>query len=187
MGVLAFGIHQPHHVDPGRAKGIGDVHAGVGGPADHVDFFAAQLVHHLLDARAPGADAGAHRIHFPLNAVNGHLGAGADRAGGGIGFAGDGHDPHRAFLDFGDFVLKQIHHQAGIGPGNEQLGAAPRHLTHLLQEHLEGGVSPVVVVGQLVAAGQFRLHLWAAQAGAHPHDHRLALEADHPGRQYGIL
>ena len=106
MGVLAFGIHQPHHVDPGGAEGVGDVHAGVRGPADHVDFFAAQLIHHLLDAGAPGADTGTHRIHFPLNAVHRHLGAGADRAGGRIGFPGHGHDPHRAFLDFGNFVLE---------------------------------------------------------------------------------
>ena len=67
------------------------------------------------------------------------------------------------------------------------MGAAPSHLAHLLEEHLEGGVGPIVVVGQLVAAGQFSLHFRATQAGAHPHDHRLALETDHPGRQYGIL
>ena len=164
VGVLAFGIHQAHHFHPGWTEGIGDVLARIGRPADHVNFFAAQLIHHLLDAGAPGADAGTDGVHFPLDTVDGHLGAGAHRAAWGIGFAGHGHDAHRAFLDFRYLVLKQIHHQAGVGPTHKKLGTAPSDFAHFLQEHLEGGVRPVVVVGELVAAGKLCLHLGPAQA-----------------------
>ena len=61
-------------------------------------------------------------------------------------------------------VLEQIHHQTGIGAADEQLRAAAGHLAHFLEEHLEGGVGAVVVVRELIAAGQFGLHLRAAQA-----------------------
>ena len=162
MGVLALGVHQAHGLHPGRAEGVGDVLAGVLRPADHVDLFAAQFVHHLLDAGAAGADAGPHRIHFPLHAVHGHLGAGAHRAGGRIGFPGHGHDPHGALLDLGHLVLEQIHHQASVGAAHEQLWPAAGYLAHLLEEHLEGGVGAVVVVGQLIPAGQFGLHFRTA-------------------------
>ena len=94
MGMVPLGIHQAHHLHPGWTEGIGDVLAGVGRPADHVDLLAPQLIHHLLDAGAAGADAGPHRIHLPLHTVDGHLGAGTHRARGGIGFPGHGHNPH---------------------------------------------------------------------------------------------
>ena len=73
MGMLTGRVDQTHHLNPGRAEGIGDVLAGVLRPADDIDFFAAQLIHHLLDAGSAGADAGTHRIHFTLDAVDGHL------------------------------------------------------------------------------------------------------------------
>ena len=147
MGMVPLGIHQAHHLHPGWTEGIGDVLAGVGRPADHVDLLAPQLIHHLLDAGAAGADAGPHRIHLPLHTVDGHLGAGTHRARGGVGFPGHGHNPHRAFLNLRHLVLEEIHHQTGIGAAHEQLGTPPRHLAHLLEEHLEGGVGTVVVVG----------------------------------------
>ena len=74
-------------------------------PADHINFFAAQFVHHLLN---PGlhANAGANRVNFPLNTVDRHLGARSNGSRRWVGFTGNGHDPHRPFLDLGDFVFK---------------------------------------------------------------------------------
>ena len=90
-------------------------------------------------------------------------------------------------MDLRDFVFKEINHQAGVGPADEQLGAAAGNFRHLFEEHLEGGVGPVVVVGQLVAPREFGFHLRTSKAGAHGHDHALALEADHAGGQNGIF
>ena len=140
-----------------------------------------------MDAGAPGADAGTDRVHFPLDTVDGHLGAGAHRAAWGIGFPGHGHDAHRAFLDFRYLIFKQVDHQAGVGPAHKELGTAAGDFAHFLQEHLEGGVRPVVVVGELVAAGKLCFHLRPAQARTHCHDHGLALKANHPGCQDGIF
>ena len=50
MGVLTDRIHQANHFHPRRTEGVGDVLAGVLGPADHIDLLAAQFVHHLLNA-----------------------------------------------------------------------------------------------------------------------------------------
>ena len=80
MGVLTDGIHQPHHLNPSRAQGVGDVLARIMGPADDIDLLAAQLVHHLLNPGSAGTDAGPDGIHFPLDAVHSHFGAGANGA-----------------------------------------------------------------------------------------------------------
>ena len=164
MGVLAHGIHQAHHFHPSGAEGVGDVLARILRPADHVDFFSTQFVHHLLNAGAAGADAGADGIHLAFDAVDGHLGAGAHGTGGGIGLTGHGHDPNGPFLNFGNFVLEQVDHQTGIGAADEQLRSPAGHFAHLFQEDLEGGVGAVVVVGQLIAPGEFSLHFRTAQA-----------------------
>ena len=50
MGVLTDRIHETDHLHPRRTEGVGDVLAGVLGPADHIDLLAAQFVHHLLNA-----------------------------------------------------------------------------------------------------------------------------------------
>ena len=187
MGVVAIGIHQSHHLNPSRAEGVGDVLTGVLRPADHIDFFAAQFIDHLLNAGASGSDAGAYWINLALDAVDSHFGAGSHGAAGGIGFASHGHNSYRAFLNLRNFVFKQIHNQASIGSAHEQLRPSPGHFAHFFEEHLEGGIGTVVVVGKLVPTGQFCFYLRPAQARAHGHDHALALKADHPSSQHGIL
>ena len=78
VGVLAFRVDQANHFNPCRAEGVGDVLARVGRPANHVDFLATQLVNHLLNSGAAGANAGTHWINFALHRVDGHLGARAN-------------------------------------------------------------------------------------------------------------
>ena len=73
MGMLTSRVNQAHHLHPRWAEGIGDVLTGVLRPADNINFFASQFIHHLLDARSAGADAGSHWIHLALDAVDGHL------------------------------------------------------------------------------------------------------------------
>ena len=187
MGMLTNGIDQTNKLDFGGTERVGDVLTGILGPTDHVDLFAAQFVHHLLDAGAPRSDAGSHRVNFPFNAVNRHFGAWSHGPGWGIGLPSDGHDPHRALLNFRNLVFEEVDHQTCIGAADEQLGAAPGNLAHLLEKHLESGVGPVVVIGQLIPAGKFGFDFRSAQSGANGHDHGLPLEADHPGGQHGIL
>ena len=73
MGMLTGGVNQAHHLHPGWTEGIGDVLAGVLRPADNINFFASQFIHHLLDAGSAGADAGSNWIHLALDAVDSHL------------------------------------------------------------------------------------------------------------------
>ncbi len=70
------------------------------------NFFATQLVNHLLDPGATGANAGSHGINFALHRVHGHLGARAYRAGRGIGFPGHGDDPNRTLLNLGNLIFE---------------------------------------------------------------------------------
>ena len=50
VGMLTNGIDKSHHIHARRTEGVGDVLRWVLRPADHVDFFAPQFVHNLLDA-----------------------------------------------------------------------------------------------------------------------------------------
>ena len=64
MGLASFRIHEPHFIDPSRAERIGNIGRGIGRPADDVNFFAPQLIHHDLNSRTPRANARSYGIHI---------------------------------------------------------------------------------------------------------------------------
>ena len=110
MGMVPLRIDEPHPIDPGRTKGVGDVFARIMGPTNDINFLTTQLIDHLLNTRAPGPNAGADGINLPFDTIDGHLSAGSNGARGRICFAGNGDDAHRTLLNFGNFIFKKIYH-----------------------------------------------------------------------------
>ena len=187
MGMLPFWIDKTNHFDASRTQGVGDVLAGVLRPADDINFFASEFIHNLLNARAPGSDAGSNGIDFSLDAVDSHLGPRSYRPRRRIGFTGNSNDAYRALLYLRNFIFKEIDHQSCVSSTHKQLRTTARNFADLFKEDFEGGVGAIVVVWKLIAPGQFSFYLWTAKTRTHSHDDRLTLESNHACREDWIL
>ena len=126
------------------------------------------------DTLALGAHAGADGVHVLVGRPDGHLGAAAR-------LPGDGLDLHGAVVDLGDLQLEQPLHQAGMGPGNEDLGAAggaaDLHHIHLHVLALHQFLARDLLAGEQQGLG-------GLAAGADPQGHGAGAGVD-PGHHAG--
>ena len=113
LGALRVGFHRQHL---GRGEGGRDEFGRVVAVFHNIDLFAAQLVDDARHPGAAGAYAGTHGIHVFIVGEHRQLGAGA-------GLPGHGLDLHHAVENLGDLHLEQPLDQAGVGAGDQGLGA----------------------------------------------------------------
>ena len=100
-----------------RCQGVGHEQGGIGIPRDDVDLLGGQLVHDVLDARAPLADGAPTGSSPSWRLEHGHLGPRA-------GLAGDRFDLDGPGVDLRDFELEETAQKVLVGPADEQLGPA---------------------------------------------------------------
>ena len=113
---LVRGIDQVHAVDLGRVQRVRDEGAGVIGVLHDIDLFSAHLADDRLDARAFHADAGAYGVDITVLGPDGDLGA----------LSGIPHgllDDHGAVVDLRHLHLEELHEEALVGAGDDDLRA----------------------------------------------------------------
>jgi hypothetical protein len=160
---VVFGVDD-HSSDLGGRYRVANKARRIFAVGDDVDLFAAQLLHHRLDARALDADAGADRVHVAIARANGNLAARA-------GLTGRRLDPHDLFVDLADFLLEQLLEQALRGTRQDDLRTA-RVFLDIDDVGHDAVADSVVFALNLLAHRQDRLGL------AEIHDDVAALESD---------
>src|SRR5690606_36464536 len=142
-------VVDPDFLDLGRAEGLGDELGDILTPLDDVDLLAAQLVDHLADPGAAGADAGTLGVDVGVVGDHGDLGAVT-------GLAGDGDDLHGAVGQLRHLQLEEAADQVGVAPGHDDLGAFGV-VAHLEDQGLDAVAALETLEGDSLAGGQIGL------------------------------
>ena len=101
--------------NPRGVQGIDGVLDDVVRVLDDVDLLSPQFPDHRIDPAASHADAGTHRVHVVVPARHRHLGPFSR-------FPNRILDDDRVVVDFGNLGLEQTDQEAGIAPGDHDLG-----------------------------------------------------------------
>src|SRR5208283_3934756 len=156
-----------------RRQRAADQFGLVVGPRHDVDFLAAQLLHHRLDARAFHPDARADRVDIRILRVDGNFGAAA-RLARALPNLDD------ALVNLRHFLLEQLHQKVVRGARQHDRKPLLRQV-NVEDQRADAIALAIALVRNLFLLGQDGL------GASEVHDHVLALEALHDSRHDFLL